>query len=128
MFGTPQSSLEFCLLEQKLKGPGWLYIKNAAPHSPPTSWCKLEAVANDPYNVIPAEISDDIPPLCVMTMKIGNLIFKCQATFLSLCVLSCRSFILLCFLNNPSAYSTFKMRKIVVLPLRSQAKSYSLLS
>ena len=76
VFGTPQTSLEFFLLEQKLKGPGWLYIKNAAPHSPPTSWCKLEAVANDPYNVIPAEITDDIPPLCVMTMKIGNLIFK----------------------------------------------------
>ena len=79
VFGTPQTSLEFFLLEQKMKGPGWLYIKGAAPHSPPTSWCKVEAVASDPYSVLPAEITDDIPPLTVMTMKIGeNLIFFIQ--------------------------------------------------
>ena len=74
VFGTPQTSLEFFLLEQKLKGPGWLYIKGAVPHAPPTSWCKLEAMVDDPYSVLPAEIQDDIPPLVVMTMKIGMFI------------------------------------------------------
>jgi len=74
IFGTPQTSLEFFLLEQKLKGPGWLYIKGAQLHSPPSSWCKLEALVSDPTNVVPVEIQDDIPPLVTLSFKLGTII------------------------------------------------------
>ena len=71
VFGTPQTALEMFLLEQKLKGPGWIYVKGAVPHTPPTSWCKLEALANDPNNVLPANIQEDAPPLVLLSLKTG---------------------------------------------------------
>ena len=71
IFGTPQTALEMFLLEQKLKGPGWLYVKGAVPHSPPTSWCKLEAVLTDPSMVIVASTQDETPPMVIMSLKIG---------------------------------------------------------
>ena len=72
VYGTPQTALEMFLLEQKLKGPGWLYISGALPQSPPTSWCKLEAVVTDPASVMPADIQDDAPPLVIVSIKAGS--------------------------------------------------------
>jgi len=74
VFGSPQTALEMFLLEQKLKGPGWLYIKAAVPQSPPTSWCKLEAVVQDPSSVTPVDIQDTVPPLVIMSLKTGTVI------------------------------------------------------
>ena len=74
VFGTPQTALEHFLLEQKLKGPGWVYVKGAVPHSPPTSWCRLEALVTDPAAVLPASIQDETPPLVIMTVKTGTYI------------------------------------------------------
>ena len=71
VFGTPQTALEMFLLEQKLKGPGWIYVKGAVPHTPPTSWCKLEALANDPASVMVANVQDDAPPLILLSIKTG---------------------------------------------------------
>jgi len=74
VFGAPQTSLESFLLEQKIKGPGWLDIKTAVPTSPPVSWCKLEASVSDPSSVVVSSCSDSIPPLIALSLKVGTTI------------------------------------------------------
>eukprot|EP00092_Neocalanus_flemingeri_P020784 GFUD01022520.1.p1 GENE.GFUD01022520.1~~GFUD01022520.1.p1 ORF type:complete len:1437 (+),score=492.07 GFUD01022520.1:76-4386(+) len=74
VFGTPQTSLEWFLLEQKIKGPGWLDIKTAIPSSPPVSWCKLEASVTDPASVMVSSCNDDTPPLTILSIKLGTVI------------------------------------------------------
>jgi len=74
VFGAPQTSLEWFLLEQKIKGPGWLDIKTAVPSSPPVSWCKLEASVMDPSSVMVSPCSDDTPPLTILSIKLGSVI------------------------------------------------------
>ena len=51
VFGTPQTSLEMFLLQQKIKGPGWLDISGAVPVSAQVSWCRLEATVAAPSQV-----------------------------------------------------------------------------
>jgi len=74
VFGAPQTSLEWFLLEQKIKGPGWLDIKTAIPSSPPVSWCKLEAYVTDPASVSVSPCSDETPPLTILSIKLGTVI------------------------------------------------------
>jgi len=74
VFGAPQTSLEWFLLEQKIKGPGWLDIKTAVPSSPPVSWCKLEASVVEPTSVTVSPCSDDTPPLTILSIKLGTVI------------------------------------------------------
>ena len=74
VFGAPQTSLEWFLLEQKIKGPGWLDIKCPSLSSPPVSWCKLEANVTDPDNVVVSSCSDDPPPFVTLSLKIGTVI------------------------------------------------------
>ena len=51
IFGANQSSLERFLLTQKIKGPCWLDIKMVSASDPPSSWCKFEAICDNPNNV-----------------------------------------------------------------------------
>ena len=74
IFGAPQTSLEWFLLEQKIKGPGWLDIKCPTPSSPPVSWCKLEAMVTEPENVMVSSCSDDPPPFVILSLKLGTVV------------------------------------------------------
>lgn len=74
VFGAPQTSLEWFLLEQKIKGPGWLDIRTAIPSSPPMSWCKLEASVTDPASVSVSPCNDETPPLTILSIKLGTVI------------------------------------------------------
>ena len=51
IFGANQSSLERFLLTRKIKGPCWLDIKMVSASDPPSSWCKFEAICDNPNNV-----------------------------------------------------------------------------
>eukprot|EP00090_Calanus_glacialis_P016583 TRINITY_DN25936_c0_g1_i4.p1 TRINITY_DN25936_c0_g1~~TRINITY_DN25936_c0_g1_i4.p1 ORF type:complete len:1464 (-),score=583.40 TRINITY_DN25936_c0_g1_i4:126-4448(-) len=85
VFGAPQTSLEWFLLEQKIKGPGWLDIKTAIPSSPPVSWCKLEASVTDPASVTVSPCNDETPPLTILSIKLGTVInFKTQQNEVSM--------------------------------------------
>ena len=74
VFGAPQTSLELFLLEQKIKGPGWLDIKGAAGVSPPVSWCRLEAAVQDPGHVTVTTSQAEPPPLVILSLKLGTVI------------------------------------------------------
>ena len=74
VFGAPQTSLELFLLEQKIKGPSWLEIKGAVSVTPPVSWCRLEAVVQDPVLVTVAASQTDPPPLVILSLKLGTVI------------------------------------------------------
>ena len=51
VFGTPQTSLEAFLLQQRIKGPGWLDISGAVGVAAQVSWCRLEATVTNPTSV-----------------------------------------------------------------------------
>ncbi|XP_076048772.1 DNA polymerase alpha catalytic subunit [Oratosquilla oratoria] len=68
VFGCNTSSLEMFLLDQRIKGPCWLEVKNPQHPSPPVSWCKVEAVCTRTANVVPV-IGKPPPPLVVMTVN-----------------------------------------------------------
>ncbi|XP_074657943.1 DNA polymerase alpha catalytic subunit-like [Tubulanus polymorphus] len=73
VFGTNTSCLELLLLDQKMKGPGWLDIK--CPQLPNTnvSWCQIEAYVNGASDVVVIKESLAPPPLVVMTICLKTL-------------------------------------------------------
>merc|ERR1719471_2392264 len=74
VFGTPQTSLEMFLLQQKIKGPGWLDISGAVPVSAQVSWCRLEATISNPSQVKVSGCTEDQPPLTIISLKLGTVI------------------------------------------------------
>merc|ERR1719474_2014059 len=74
VFGTPQTSLEMFLLQQKIKGPGWLDISGAVPVSAQVSWCRLEATISNPSQVKVSACTEDQPPLTIISLKLGTVI------------------------------------------------------
>ena len=93
VFGTPQTSLEMFLLQQKIKGPGWLDISGAVPVSAQVSWCRLEATVAAPsqvrdwteqiwLNICHSDFAqvkvsactEDQPPLTIISLKLGTVI------------------------------------------------------
>ena len=58
VFGANQSSLERFLLERKIKGPCWLDFKMVTTSDPPSTWCKLEALADSPYKVRDTKVNE----------------------------------------------------------------------
>ncbi|KAK3094405.1 hypothetical protein FSP39_001308, partial [Pinctada imbricata] len=74
VFGTHTSSLEHLLIDCKMKGPGWLELKNPQTTSPAISWCKLEATLQKPDHIVVVNDSNlSPPPLVVMTMNLRTL-------------------------------------------------------
>ncbi|KAH9514082.1 DNA polymerase alpha catalytic subunit, partial [Bulinus truncatus] len=74
IFGTNTSSLEHLLLNQKLKGPAWLDLKNPQIQTVSTSWCKLEAVISKPEHVFLSEAYISPPPLVLMSLNMKTLL------------------------------------------------------
>ena len=75
VFGANQSSLESFLIGRKLKGPAWLDVKLAKASSPPTSWCKVEAVCESPAAVsVVLANAPAVPPLTVMAVNLKTTI------------------------------------------------------
>jgi DNA polymerase alpha subunit A len=75
VFGANQSSLENFLISRKIKGPGWIDVSGAAPCNPPTSWCKVEAICDDPFHVeVVMSNPPATPPLTVMALNMKTTI------------------------------------------------------
>uniref|UniRef100_A0A803SSV4 DNA polymerase n=1 Tax=Anolis carolinensis TaxID=28377 RepID=A0A803SSV4_ANOCA len=72
VFGTNTSSLELLLMNRKMKGPGWLEIKNPQLLTQPVSWCKVELIALKPdfVNVVK---DPSLPPLVVMSLSMKTV-------------------------------------------------------
>ena len=62
------------LLQQKIKGPGWLDISGAVPVSAQVSWCRLEATISNPSQVKVSACTEDQPPLTIISLKLGTVI------------------------------------------------------
>lgn len=71
-FGMNTSSLEALLINQKLKGPCWLELRNPVPPSVPVSWCKVEVVLNKPENVVVSK-AEAPPPLVAATLSLRTV-------------------------------------------------------
>nr|XP_060626106.1 DNA polymerase alpha catalytic subunit [Anolis sagrei ordinatus] len=72
VFGTNTSSLELLLMNRKIKGPGWLEIKNPQLLTQPVSWCKVELVALKPdFVTVVKDLS--LPPLVVMSLSMKTV-------------------------------------------------------
>ncbi|KAL1440998.1 hypothetical protein MTO96_008921 [Rhipicephalus appendiculatus] len=93
-FGMNTSSLEALLINQKLKGPCWLELRNPSSPSAPVSWCKIEVVLSKPEDVneivavsvlahhaFPIDKQAPQPPyqthFCALTKPSGTL-FPCR--------------------------------------------------
>lgn len=75
IFAANQSSLERFLLSRKIKGPSWIDVKMAAPSSPASSWCKVEAVCTNPAGVsVVTSNPPPPPPLTVLTLNLKTVI------------------------------------------------------
>ena len=80
IFGANQSSLERFLLTQKIKGPCWLDIKMVSASDPPSSWCKFEAICDNPNKVsvlmqnAPPEPWDKAPPVTILALNMKTTI------------------------------------------------------
>ncbi|XP_072850377.2 DNA polymerase alpha catalytic subunit isoform X4 [Pogona vitticeps] len=68
VFGTNTSSLELLLLSRKIKGPGWLEIKNPQLSTQSVSWCKVELMALKPELV---NVVKDLPPPPLVIMSLS---------------------------------------------------------
>ena len=72
VFGANQSSLERFLLERKIKGPCWLDFKSLLASDPPSTWCKLEALADSPQKVS-VVMGNNVPPSPPVTILALNM-------------------------------------------------------
>lgn len=76
VFGANQSSLENFLISRKIKGPSWLEIKTPKASSPPTSWCKVEAICENPnfMSVMTSKSMPPPPPLTIMALNLKTTV------------------------------------------------------
>lgn len=67
VFGWSQTAAERVLLECKLRGPGWLRLRNPSVSPAPVSWCKPELVVSGLEDVIvnPDKV-EPIPPITLL--------------------------------------------------------------
>lgn len=74
VFNYNQSSLERFIIDLKLKGPGWLRIRNPISSSPPISWCKFEYALEKPFAQIQMASDETLAqrevPLSFMTFSL----------------------------------------------------------
>ncbi|XP_050308740.1 DNA polymerase alpha catalytic subunit [Anthonomus grandis grandis] len=69
IFGSDSSSIERFLINMKIKGPGWLEIKNPEFNKNPLSWCQIEVNCNSPNDVVKVNKNVPPPPLTVLTVN-----------------------------------------------------------
>ena len=76
VFGANQGSLEHFLMSRKIKGPSWIDIKcPTGPNGPPISWCKIEAVVNNPSSVsVLTNNPPSPPPVVIMSLNMKTVI------------------------------------------------------
>ncbi|XP_062521858.1 DNA polymerase alpha catalytic subunit-like isoform X2 [Corticium candelabrum] len=74
VFGTNTSSLELLIIQQRLKGPSWLHIKNPRPLSQSISWCKVEVELDKPDLIEVAPKQEPPPPLVVMSIAMKTIL------------------------------------------------------
>lgn len=74
-FGANQSFLERLIIDRKLRGPGWITLKNPGLAPAPVSWTKVELevshvnrVSYDPDDVTPA------PPVTLMSIALQTYV------------------------------------------------------
>ncbi|KAI0558274.1 DNA polymerase alpha catalytic subunit [Gracilaria domingensis] len=77
VYGTRTSSAEALCLNRKLRGPGWIRLKNAVPSQVKVSHAKFTLTVPSPDDLlVPIEFSTNDPPplsaLCVSTKTVLN--------------------------------------------------------
>lgn len=80
IYGNNQLTLEYVLIDMKLKGPCWLNIKNCAPVKTRRSWCKLEydvdyyqGTDRQITNIEISTANTPPPPLVAVTLSLVTL-------------------------------------------------------
>lgn len=62
-------------MSRRIRGPGWIDVEAPLPSSPPTSWCKLEAVCERPAHVeVVMKDPPPAPPITVMALNMKTTI------------------------------------------------------
>lgn len=74
IFGANQTSLEYFLLTAKIKGPCWLEMKDVKAASPQSSWCKVEAISENPRDVINSSGNVSSPPVTILALNMKTVI------------------------------------------------------
>ncbi|XP_012540417.1 DNA polymerase alpha catalytic subunit [Monomorium pharaonis] len=70
VFGTTVNALELLLIEQKIKGPCWLDIKNISPTAGRFSWCSQIVVTSDMNNISLCAEEKAKPPMVIATLNV----------------------------------------------------------
>ncbi|XP_035219808.1 DNA polymerase alpha catalytic subunit-like isoform X2 [Stegodyphus dumicola] len=70
VLGADSTALEMLLLEQKLKGPGWIDVHCAQPSIPPVSWCKVEAFVTKVKHIRNVDDTLSVPPVTLMCLNL----------------------------------------------------------
>jgi DNA polymerase alpha subunit A len=74
VFGTNIMPLERFLMKRDLMGPCWLQVKGAKPNTKTISWCKIEAVCDDPKLISKVQDPPAAPPLTVLTLSMQTIL------------------------------------------------------
>ncbi|KAJ2960289.1 hypothetical protein NQZ79_g4309 [Umbelopsis isabellina] len=78
VFGSTTNPLELLLIKRDIMGPCWLEVKNPNIASANETWCKVQAVIEDPKLCNPLKDANgnapkDIPPLVVMSLSLRTV-------------------------------------------------------
>lgn len=78
VFGSTTNPLELLLIKRDIMGPCWLHVKNPTIASANETWCKVQAVIEDPKLCNPLKDANgnapkDIPPLVVMSLSLRTV-------------------------------------------------------
>ncbi|EFN85393.1 DNA polymerase alpha catalytic subunit [Harpegnathos saltator] len=70
VFGSTVNALELLLIERKIKGPGWLDVKNVSPTAGRFAWCQQIVVTSDIDNVSLCSQDNAKPPMMIATLNV----------------------------------------------------------
>ncbi|KAI8579056.1 hypothetical protein K450DRAFT_175568 [Umbelopsis ramanniana AG] len=78
IFGSNTNPLELLLIKRDIMGPCWLEIKNPMIASANETWCKVQAVIDNPKRLNPLKDANgnapkEIPPLVVMSLSLRTV-------------------------------------------------------
>ncbi|XP_014473388.1 PREDICTED: DNA polymerase alpha catalytic subunit [Dinoponera quadriceps] len=70
VFGTTVNPLELLLVERKIKGPGWLDVKNVSSNAGRFTWCQQIVVTSDMDNISLCSEEKAKPPMVIATLNV----------------------------------------------------------
>ncbi|XP_032664334.1 DNA polymerase alpha catalytic subunit [Odontomachus brunneus] len=70
VFGATVNAMELLLIERKIKGPGWLDVKNVSPTAGRFAWCQQIVVTSDMDNISLCSQDNAKPPMVIATLNV----------------------------------------------------------